>query len=256
MRRIAFANQKGGVGKTTTVQNVGAGLARMGRRVLVIDFDPQANLTEGFGVMPDEITLSTYNLIMGTNSLSELVVQINENLFLVPSNIDLAGAEVELLSLPGKEHRLGKALESATEYDYILIDCPPSLGQLTLNGLTAAKEIMIPVQTQFYAFKAFRKLNETIEMIQKWSNPELEISGIIATFFDSRKSLSKGVVAQLNEFFGEKFFNTLIRDNTKLAETPVVGSDVFSYAPNSMGSWDYKALCEEIVAMEDRYDHR
>ncbi|ANA41753.1 hypothetical protein A2G06_16560 (plasmid) [Geobacter anodireducens] len=253
MRRIAFVNQKGGVGKTTTVQNVGAGLARLGRRVLIIDLDPQANLTEGYGVNPDEIDKSVYNLLMGTDGLSAVSVQLNENLSLAPACIDLAGAEVELLSLPGKEHRLRKALESVVDYDYILVDCPPSLGQLTLNGLTAAQEVIIPIQSQFYAFKALRKLIETVDMVKQWSNSELVISGIVATLYDARKSLSKDVVAQLQEYFGEKLFKTLIRDNTKLAETPAAGSDVFTYAPNSMGSWDYKALCDEIAQMEDRY---
>lgn len=254
MRRIAFVNQKGGVAKTTTVQNVGAGLARLGRRVLLIDLDPQANLTEGYGVPPDELTKSVYNLLMGSESLPDVTVGLNERLFLAPACIDLAGAEVELLSLPGKEHRLRKALETISGFDYVLIDCPPSLGQLTLNGLTAVHEVMIPIQSQFYAFKALRKLIETVEMVKQWSNPDLEISGIIATLFDSRKSLSKEVVSQLQGYFGEKVFKTLIRDNTKLAETPAAGCDVFTYAPNSMGSWDYKALCDEIVVMEDRYD--
>lgn len=253
MRRIAFVNQKGGVGKTTTVQNVGAGLARIGRRVLIIDLDPQANLTEGYGVNPDEVEKSVYNLLMGTDVLPAVAVKINENLMLAPACIDLAGAEVELLSLPGKEHRLRKALETVLDYDYILIDCPPSLGQLTLNGLTAAQEVIIPIQSQFYAFKALKKLIETVDMVKQWSNPELEISGIVATLYDARKSLSKDVVAQLQEYFGDKLFKTLIRDNTKLAETPAAGQDVFTYAANSMGAWDYKALCDEVAAMEARY---
>lgn len=253
MRRIAFVNQKGGVGKTTTVQNVGAGLARIGRRVLIIDLDPQANLTEGYGVNPDEIEKSVYNLLMGTDTLGNISVKVSDNLDIVPACIDLAGAEVELLSLPGKEHRLRKALEPVTGYDYILIDCPPSLGQLTLNGLTAVQEVIIPIQSQFYAFKALRKLMETVEMVKQWSNPDLEISGIVATLYDARKSLSKDVVAQLQEYFGNKLFKTLIRDNTKLAETPAAGTDVFSYASNSMGAWDYRALCEEIAAQEVHY---
>ena len=172
MRIIALVNQKGGVGKTTSVLNIGAGLARMRKNVLLVDMDPQANLTEGCGIDPDSVEKSIYDVLMGELSIADVDVNIGSGINLAPSNIDLSGAEAKLLQLPVKDMRLKRALDQITSPDYILIDCPPSLGQLTLNALTAAQEIFIPLQTEFYALKGMKKLLTTVSMVQEWSNCE------------------------------------------------------------------------------------
>lgn len=249
-RIIALANQKGGVAKTTTVQNVGAGLALRGKRVCLVDLDPQANLTEGMGIDPDNLELSTFNLIIDGSPLNSVIREIKENLWLLPSNIELAGAEVKLATLAGKDARLKKALEKAEGFDYIIIDCPPSLSQLTLNGLTACTEVVVPLQTEFYSFKALKKLLETIEMVKQYTNPDITLSGIICTFFRDQRNLNKNVVDLVKEHFGTKVFNTKIHDNIKLAEAPAAGQDIFAYFSNCVGAWDYKNLCDEIIAME------
>lgn len=249
-RIIAMVNQKGGVAKTTSTLNVAAGLACMGKKVLLVDFDPQANLTESCGHSPDEIDTTIYNVIIGNVNMQNVIITLGDNLYLAPSNIELSGAEAELLQLPGKDYRLKKVLETIDGFDYIIIDCPPSLGQLTLNALAAATEVFIPVLTEYFAFKATRKLTDTINMVKEWSNENIKITGVIATRYNSRKILNQGVLEELKENFGNKLFNTMIRENIKIAEAPAVGKNIFDYAPNSHGAEDYKSLCEEIIKME------
>ncbi len=252
MRIITVVNQKGGVGKTTSVINVGAGIARKDRNVLLIDLDPQANLSEGCGTKTDELKISIYDVLLGESNIKDAIVTLAEGLDLVPASIDLCGAESELLQLPGKDLRLKMALSGINGYDYVLIDCPPSLGQLTLNALSAAKEIFIPVQCEYYSLKGIKKLLNTVELVKKWSNRELEITGVIATRYDARRNLNREVIEQLRNHFREKLFSTLIRENISLAEAPTIGKTIFDYKLGCKGSEDYMALCAEIIEMEDR----
>lgn len=253
-RVIAFANQKGGVGKTSTVVNVAAGLAKIGKKVCLFDLDPQANATEALGIDPDSLDLTVYDLMLNNADPGDIVKQLNDNLWLIPSNIELAGAEVALANLAGKDSRLKKAIEkvlSVYDFDYVLIDCPPSLGQLTLNGLTAAKEIIVPLQAQFFSYKALSRLIETIETVKQYTNPDIRISGIVCTFYREQRTLNKTIDELLRERFGTTVFKTKISDNIKLAEAPSVGKDIFSYFPNCQGAWDYASLCDEIIKMEE-----
>ncbi|UPU37510.1 ParA family protein [Geomonas paludis] len=254
MRTIALLNQKGGVGKTTCAANIGAGLALLGRKVLLVDMDPQANLTEGLGVALGTGQASVYDCLINCHDVESAVVRITEGLDILPSCIDLAGAEAELISLQGREWRLKTALSTVDGYDYIIIDAPPSLGQLALNTMYAVREIFIPLQTEYYPLKGVAKLLETVAEVQKWSNTGTAIAGIVGTCYDSRKNLNKEVVAQFREHFGELAFRTVIRDNVALAEAPAASLDIFRYAKSSRGAEDYAALCQEIIAMEETGD--
>lgn len=251
MRIIALVNQKGGVGKTTCVANIGAGLALLERKILLIDLDPQSNLSEGLGVDVSELRASIYDVLIADHSIKDILVHVKDNLDLLPSCIDLAGAEAELISMQGREFRLKEALSHIRGYDYIIIDAPPSLGQLTLNAMYAAREILIPIQTEFYALKGVAKLLSTVSEVQKWGNKKLAITGVIGTCYDGRKNLNKEVVGQFLEHFPTQVFKTLIRDNVALAEAPAAGVDIFSYDSASRGAKDYAALCKEIIAMEE-----
>lgn len=252
MRIVALVNQKGGCAKTTSAINIAAGLSQ-NRKVLLTDLDPQGNLTEGFGIDPDSLGNSIYDVIVGGARIADVRLNLKPGLDILPANIDLSGAEAELLQLPGKDYRLKKALsDDDLSYDYIIIDCPPSLGQLTLNALSAATEIYIPVQCEFFALKGLAKLMNTVEMVKKWSNSGVDITGVICTRYDNRKNLSREVVAQLRKHFGALVFNTLIRDNISLAEAPSVGKEIYSYKTGSKGANDYMALCAEIIAREGR----
>lgn len=250
MRVIALVSQKGGVGKTTTTLNLGAALGRCSRKVLLLDLDPQGNLTEGGGVEPDAINRSIYDVLVGDTRLCDVTVKVSDTVDIVPSHIDLAGAEAELLHVPGKDLRLKAALKTARGYDYILIDCPPSLGQLTLNALAAASEVIIPVQAEFYALKGLKKLMTTIDLVHQWSNKKLKITGVLATRYDARRNLNREVVEQLREHFGKKLLNTVIRENIALAEAPTSGRDIYSYRAGSYGAEDYAALCSELILQE------
>ena len=250
MRRIALVNQKGGVGKTTSSANIGAGLALLGYRVLLVDLDPQANLSEGLGVDSGELQASVYDVLINGHRPQDVIVNIKDCLDLMPACIDLAGAEAELISLQGRESRLKAALATVGGYDYAIIDAPPSLGQLTLNAMYAAQEIFVPLQTEFYALKGVAKLLDTVREVQKWGNKTLTISGVLGTCYDARKNLNREVVAQMREHFGNQVFSTLIRDNVALAEAPAAGTDIFAYDKSCRGAEDYAALCLEIIAME------
>lgn len=250
-RIIALVNQKGGVGKTTSTINIGAGLARAGKKVLLVDLDPQGNLTISLGIKAHELDTTLYELLKGEVNAIRTIVEGSYDV--IPSDIRLSGAELELNSQPGREMILKEVLKPiAAKYDYILIDCPPSLGLITLNGLTAAQEIFIPLQAEFLALNGMAQLINTIKAVQRRLNPDLGISGIITTLYDSRKNLNKEVLEKITEYFPDQAFKTLIRDNVALAESPSFGKDIFEYKPDSNGAEDYKALCAEIIQQETR----
>lgn len=241
---IAVSNHKGGVGKTTSVVNIGAGLALIGYKVLLIDMDPQANLTQSFGI--NKAKVSVYEVLKGESEAE--TVNIFENLDILPSTLDLSGAEMELINEAGREYILKEAISGIVEqYDYVFIDCPPSLGLLTINALTAANEVYIPLQAHYLAIKGLTKIIEVIGKVKKRLNKEIEITGVFVTQFDKRKVLHRDVVDTIYTYFQEKLFNTKVRENIALAEAPSQGLDIFHYDPESKGAEDYKKLCKEII---------
>lgn len=241
---VSLMNHKGGVGKTTSAINIGAGLVELGKKVLLIDLDPQANLTISLGISRQRVTI--YEAIRGE---SELVpFKVKENMDIVTSNLDLSSAEMELINEAGREYILKELLEPLREeYDYIIIDCPPSLGLLTLNALTSSDVVYIPLQTEFLALQGLAKIKQVIDKVRFRLNKDLEIGGVIATMYDARKVLNRDVVDTIRKYFGEKVFETLIRDNVALAEAPAQRKDIFDYSRNSSGAEDYLALCHEIL---------
>jgi chromosome partitioning protein len=240
---IAVSNHKGGVGKTTSVVNIGAGLSRSGKRVLLIDLDPQANLTQSLRINAER---NIYGSLRGLYPLSP--VEVSPKLFAIPSTLDLSGAEIEIAGEIGRERILRKLIEPIRgDFDYILIDSPPSLGLLTINALTAADEVYIPLQAQYLSLQGLSKLREVIDRIGEDINPGLRISGIVVTQYDSRKVLNRDVASTIREHYPEETFKTEIRDNISLAEAPTQGADIFSYSPSSSGAQDYGALCREII---------
>ncbi|MBN2842759.1 MAG: ParA family protein [Sedimentisphaerales bacterium] len=262
MRIIAITNQKGGVGKTTSTVNLAAALARQGRKVILIDLDPQAHLTTFLGVSPFDLQLSSYELLCQNKKLSECLVDIRENIRLLGSGINLTAAEQELVSVVGRETILRDAITDYNEpVDYVLIDCPPSLGMLTLNALGAAREIFIPMQPHFLSLQGLSQLLESVTLVQRRINPTLTVSGILFCMFDSRLSLSNEVVKEIESFVlghrqesspwqKARIFDTRIRRNVKLAESPSYGQTIFEYENASNGAEDYQALCLEVIAME------
>lgn len=246
MQIIALINQKGGVGKTTCAINIGTGLNKLKKRVLLIDLDQQAHLTYSLGIPAHELKNTVYELLKGTVSLKETIINRN-GLILVPSSLNLSGAEIEFSGLAGREFLLRETIEGFKEFDYMFIDCPLSLGLLTLNALTTAQKVYIPLQTEFLALQGMTKLLETIKIVKKRLNKDLEITGIIAMRFNSRKNLNREVVEKIKEYFGNKLFNTLIRDNISLAEAPSFVKSIFEYKSNSYGAKDYLDLCKEII---------
>jgi chromosome partitioning protein len=252
MRSIAFINQKGGVGKTTSTANVGACLATLGKKVLLIDLDPQANMSMHLGVNVHGKDLSIYQLICGKKKVTEILTKTEiSGLDIIPSDIDLASAEIELVNTVGRETIVKFYLDELLDkYDYVLIDCPPSLGLLTLNALTVANEIFIPVQTEFFALQGVSKLLQTFDVIKKRLNSSLEITGIIPCMYDSRTKLGVAVLDKIKEYFEDKVFTTVIRKNIKLSEAPSHGMPIITYAPDSNGAQDYIALTKEVIAQE------
>jgi chromosome partitioning protein len=241
---ITLSNHKGGVGKTTSAINIGAGLNKLGKKVLLIDLDPQANLSQSLG-LPDQ-ERNIYGAIRGEYSLEP--VRILKGLELIPSTIDLSGAEVELPGEAEREYILRNLIEPIRgAYDYILIDNPPSLGLLTINALTASEEVFIPLQAQYLALQGLSKLLEVIDKIKQRLNPELRVGGVFITQYDRRKVLNRDVVATIQTHFKERVFTTRIRDNIALAEAPIQGVDIFRYQPKSYGAEDYLSLCKEII---------
>jgi len=241
---FSISNHKGGVGKTTTTVNLAAGLAKMGRSVLVIDCDAQSNLSQCFGVRDHEPNI--YNALKGQCSLPE--IPITENIWLGPSNLNLSGVELELSMEPGRENLVKGLLKKLkNKYDYIFLDCPPSLGLLTINALNASDFILIPLQAQYLASQGLAKLLEIIGKVQERLNPELSLGGIIITMYKKNTVLSRDVLEFTSSRFGEMLFHTKIRDNISIAEAPASGMDIFRYAKNSLGTLDYSNLCFEFI---------
>ncbi len=240
-----FSNHKGGTGKSTTCLNVGAGLANQGNKVLLIDLDPQTNLTVMLGIY-DRPKVTLYELLLENEKIEKSIIKISEKLHLVPSSLDLSGAEIEISQQKQRDQLIKKMISPLeSRYDYILIDAPPSMSLLTLNGLVAAQKVFIPVQSEFLALNGLAKFIEIIEKIKKL-NKELEIGGVIATRYDHRKVLNRGVVDKIRELFGDKFMKTVIRENIALAESVAGGMDIFTYSPKSNGAEDYNLLVNEI----------
>lgn len=244
---IAIVNQKGGVGKTTTAINVAAQLADEKHSVLLVDLDPQGNATSGLGIPREQAEKTTYDVLVEAAPLAEAVLETHvPNLFVLPANADLAGAEVELVGKLQREFALQKALQSAT-HTFIIIDCPPSLGLLTINALTAAHSVFIPVQAEYYALEGLSQLLNTIQAIKGSTNPRLELLGIVLTMFDKRNSLSEQVEAEVKNYFGDRLFKTVIPRNVRLAEAPSYGRTIYEHDRWSKGARAYKALAKEVM---------
>ena len=262
MRRIAVVNQKGGVGKTTTVVNLGAALARAGKRVVLVDLDPQANLSMHLGVEVTGDAPSVYGVLTGACSLDEALLETGTpGLRLAPSNLDLSGAELELAGALGRETLLrdaiGEWIRAWSEErgdgqpaDYVLFDCPPSLGLLAINGLAAAEEVFIALQTQFFALQGMTKLVEVVQLLKRRINPDLEVTGIVPCLYDSRLRLAREVLAEIRKYFPGPVFQRGIGTNIRLAEAPSYGQTIFDYAPESSGARDYALLAAEVLAQE------
>lgn len=249
---IAVANQKGGVGKTTTAVNLAACLAALGRRTLLLDCDPQGNATSGFGIDKRGIKECVYDNIIGDVPMQKTIIPTAyDNLELVPARIQLAGAEIELVSLMNREGRLKNSLERVKHnYDYVLIDCPPSLGLLTVNALTAASSVLIPIQCEFYALEGVSMLMNTIRLVQRNLNPALKLEGVVMTMFDSRTNLSQDVVSEVQSFFRTKMYQTIIPRNVRLSEAPSHGQPVIEYDKKSKGAQVYMELAREVIGDE------
>jgi chromosome partitioning protein len=253
---IACANQKGGVGKTTTVVNLGSYLALLGERVLIVDLDPQGNATSGLGLDRTQIEGSVYDAVIDGAHLSGLTVPGPiSGLHVVPSAIALAGAEVELAPIEGRERRLARLLaETAIEYDYVLVDCPPSLGLLTVNALTAADSVLIPLQCEYYALEGLTQLLATLDLIRDHLNPHLAIKGVVLTMSDGRTRLSADVAAEVRRHLGDRVFDTVIPRSVRLSEAPSHGVPISGYAPDSAGAVAYAALAAELRRRDGRLD--
>jgi chromosome partitioning protein len=250
-RVIALCNQKGGVGKTTTVINLGAALAEHGRRVLLVDFDPQGALSVGLGVNPMELDFTVYNLLMEPDvGIDDVLLKTDvASMDLLPSNIDLSAAEVALVGEVARELTLQRVLRPAVpDYDFVLIDCQPSLGLLTINALTAADGIIIPLECEFFSLRGVALLIQTVEKIKERLNPRLELDGVLATMFDSRTLHTREVLSRVVEAFGERVFHTVIARTIRFPETTVVGQPIMHYAPNSVGALSYRELAKEVIA--------
>jgi chromosome partitioning protein len=248
-RVIAIANQKGGVGKTTTSVNLGACLATLGKKVLLIDIDPQGNTTSGIGINKADVRHDVYDVLINEESMAEATVPTAvENLYILPATIQLAGAEIELVSTMSREVRLRQALEPVkAQFDFILIDCPPSLGLLTVNALTAANSVLIPIQCEYYALEGLSQLLNTIRMVQKHLNTTLEIEGVLLTMLDARTNLGLQVIEEVKKYFREKVYSTVIPRNVRLGEAPSHGQSIIQYDPRSRGAEVYLELAKEVV---------
>lgn len=246
---IAFANQKGGVGKTTTCVNLGAYLAKMGHKILIIDLDPQGNATTGYGIVKSQLKNSIYNVMIDEISpKNALLTNVIENLDLLPSDIDLAGAEVELVYAKEREKALKRAIAPIeNNYEFIFIDCPPSLGLLTINALTASHSTLIPIQSEYYALEGLSQLMNNIKLVKRHLNPDLKIEGVLLTMNDARATMSKQINVEVKKFFGEKLYDVIIPRNVKLAEAPSHGVPIMMHDTRCQGAKAYKAFAEEFL---------
>lgn len=255
MRKIiSVANQKGGVGKTTTVVNLASCLAELGHAVLLVDLDPQGNSSSGCGIDKRTVQASVYDVLIGeVEKPQDAIVQTEyKNLAIMPSTLNLAGAEIELVDMENRSNQLKKALELCPEYEYILIDCPPSLGLLTINALTASHSVLIPIQCEFYALEGLSQLTNTIRQVKKRYNPNLDIEGVLVTMFDGRLNLTNQVLSDVKRFFADKMFRTVIPRNVRLSEAPSHGIPINYYEKASKGSLAYKELAAEILERNQR----
>ncbi|QSZ27361.1 ParA family protein [Aceticella autotrophica] len=247
---IAIANQKGGVGKTTTTINLGYSLSLNGKKILCIDIDPQSNMTSGFGINNETLKYTIYNVLIEGVEMEKAIEKPKdmENIYIVPSSIQLAGAEIELVPMPSREFRLKKALDKIKgDYDYILIDCPPSLGLLTLNALTASNSVLVPIQCEYYALEGLTQLVNTINLVKKNINHNLDLEGVVLTMFNARTNLSIQVVDEVKKYFKGKVYRTIIPRNIRLGEAPSFGKPITIYDPRSKGAEAYDDLAKEVI---------
>lgn len=249
-RVISIINQKGGVGKSTTAVNLSAALSMRDKKVLIVDFDPQGNSTSGFGIEKEELRQCVYDALINNVPAEDLVIESEcDGVYVIPATIQLAGAEVELVTAMARELRLKELLEPVKdEFDYVFIDCPPSLGLLTINALAAADSVLIPIQCEYYALEGVTKLLESMRMVKERINTGLEVFGVLMTMYDSRTSLSNQVVEEVRGFFGDKMFETLIPRTVRISEAPSFGMSVIEYAPQNKGAQAYLALADEVIA--------
>lgn len=252
-KMIAVGNQKGGVGKTTTTVNLGAALATLGKKVLIIDSDSQGNATSGLGVERSALDASLYEVLIDQVPIKDVIVETSqENLSIVPSNIQLAAAELELVNIENRESRMKEAVASIRQnYDYILIDCPPSLGQLSINAFTASDTILIPVQAEYYALEGLTQLLNTIRLVQKTYNRNFRIEGVLITMLDARTNLGFEVMEEVRKYFHEKVYKTVIPRNIRLSEAPSYGQSVIEYDPRSRGAEMYVELAKEVISNDE-----
>lgn len=249
---FAITNQKGGVGKTTTAVNLGAYLAVLGKKVLVLDNDPQGNATSGLGLRKNEIKKCIYDVLVSEVPIEEVILPTQvQNLTAVPATIRLAGAEAELVGMMARDQRLRRSLEPVrSEYDYILIDCPPSLGNLTLNALAAADAVIVPIQCEYYALEGLSQLMKTLQLVQKYSNPSLEVEGVVLTMYDHRTNLSQQVAEEVRNYFQDRVYRAVIPRNIRLSEAPSHGLPINLYDNRSKGAESYLQLAKEVIARE------
>lgn len=252
-RTIAIANQKGGVGKTTTAINLSACLAEKGKKVLAVDMDPQGNMTSGLGVDKDSVENTIYNLIVGEAKMEEVLIKdVLENLDIIPTNIDLSGAEIELLDVEEKEYIVRNEIDKIKDnYDFIIIDCPPSLSMLTINAMTTADSVLVPIQCEYYALEGLSQLIHTVELVRDRLNPKLTIEGVVFTMYDARTNLSLQVVENVKDNLEQTIYKTIIPRNIRLAEAPSYGIPINKYDPKSAGAESYLRLADEVIDKEN-----